>query len=195
MTTKQNKMSAPDSDARPPERQATAAIKTEKQEWPGIQTSSREAGFPRVMQVGTIGGYLKEPAPQEPEKGLSDCWEAQWQAFLHTMQSSHSGWGNVEPSEATQRDNIPDFSPSVEQERCPAAKEQRVRQSSQHAGKNPESRRREEAMSSWTRQPWARDAPQELMAAFASQDLQIHSEAKPADSRQDRSAARGPGFP
>uniref|UniRef100_A0A8C5SJF4 SCAN box domain-containing protein n=1 Tax=Laticauda laticaudata TaxID=8630 RepID=A0A8C5SJF4_LATLA len=75
MSTKQNKMSAPDSDAWPPEHQATTAIKMEKQEWTGIQTSSWEAGFPRVMQVGTIGGYLKEPTPQEPEKGLSDCWE------------------------------------------------------------------------------------------------------------------------
>ncbi|XP_032067519.1 zinc finger and SCAN domain-containing protein 16-like [Thamnophis elegans] len=138
MSTKQNKRSVPHS-----ERKVTTAIKTEKQEWPGIQSSSREAGFPRVLQVGTIGEYLKKNPPQEPEKGLSGCWEAQWQAFLHTMQSSRSGWGNVEPPEAMPRDNIPDFFPSVEQEGCPAAKEQRARQSSQPAGKNAEFHSRE----------------------------------------------------
>ncbi|XP_034267972.1 zinc finger and SCAN domain-containing protein 16-like isoform X2 [Pantherophis guttatus] len=350
MSAKQNKMSAPDSDARSLERKVTTVIKTEKQEWPGIQTSSREGGFPRVMQVGTIGEYLKKPAPQEPEKGLSECWEAQWQAFLHTMQSSRSGWGNVEPLEAKQQDDIPDFFSAVEQERCPAAKVQRTRQTSQPDGKNPESRslesdgnsrklkrKREEApkeeagsvelqrqhfrqfcyqeaegprealcrlgylchqwlkpekhtkeeildllilehfltilppemqswvkrrhpetcsqavalaedfllkqqenkrqtqtilfqvltvnfpvgeeesskkphrspgreaeterkeddplaVSAWSKQPWARDAPQELMAASANQGPQIHSEAELADSRQDRSAAQGPGF-
>lgn len=142
MSAKQNKISAPDSDA-----QSATVIKTEKQERSGIQTSSREAGFPQVIQAGTIGEYLNKPASrvkQEPEKGLSECWEAQWQAFLNAMQSSGYGWGNVEPSEATQQDSIPDFFPSVEKEICPAAKEHRTKQSSfQLARKNPGSRSQE----------------------------------------------------
>ncbi|XP_025032195.1 zinc finger and SCAN domain-containing protein 21-like isoform X1 [Python bivittatus] len=149
MSTEQKAVSAPDSDARSPEQRVTTAIKAEKQASSGIQpveASSRVGGLPRVIQVGTIGEYLKKPSPQvkqEPEKGLSERWEAQWQAFLHTMQSSHSGWGYVEPSEAAQHNGTPDFFSAEEGEDCPAAKEHGTKQSSQLAGKNPEACGRE----------------------------------------------------
>ncbi|XP_063148746.1 zinc finger and SCAN domain-containing protein 16-like [Candoia aspera] len=144
MSTKQEEVSAPDSGTPSPEQRVITVIKAEKQASSGIQpveTSSRVGGLPRVTQVGTIGEYLKKPAPQvkqEPEKGLSERWEAQWQAFLHTMQSSHTGWGNLELSEAARHDDAPDFGFSVEGEGSPAAKEHGTKQSSQLAGKNPE---------------------------------------------------------
>uniref|UniRef100_A0A670HLS4 Zinc finger and SCAN domain-containing protein 31-like n=1 Tax=Podarcis muralis TaxID=64176 RepID=A0A670HLS4_PODMU len=35
----------------------------------------------------------------EPEEELQECWEAQWQEFLKTLQAPHSGWGNHQVSE------------------------------------------------------------------------------------------------
>ncbi|XP_066471629.1 zinc finger protein 436-like isoform X2 [Tiliqua scincoides] len=56
-----------------------------------------EAGekVPHVLQVGSISEFLTEVDPeQEPDKGLSQCWEPQWQKFLMSVQSPHSGWRN-----------------------------------------------------------------------------------------------------
>ncbi|XP_044275297.1 zinc finger and SCAN domain-containing protein 2-like isoform X1 [Varanus komodoensis] len=53
---------------------------------------------PRVVQVGTIREFLPEATlaqvKQEPPEGLQQCWEAQWQELLKTMQDPHSGWKN-----------------------------------------------------------------------------------------------------
>ncbi|XP_070593380.1 zinc finger protein 396-like [Erythrolamprus reginae] len=105
------------------------------------------------MQVGTIGEYLKKPPSRDPEKGLSECWEAQWQAFLCAMQSSCSEWGNAELSEAKPRDNLP----SVEQE----TKEPRARWPSQPSGKKPGSRSRESTREGRKLKEKREDAPKE----------------------------------
>lgn len=53
---------------------------------------------PHVVHVGTIGEFLAGATPQhlrkEPDEGLQQCWEGQWQEFLRVMQSPHFGWKN-----------------------------------------------------------------------------------------------------
>ncbi|XP_053147499.1 zinc finger protein 397-like [Hemicordylus capensis] len=60
----------------------------------GIERAGKS---PRVLQVGTIREFLDWAAPmqvkQEPDEGLPEHWEAQWQEFLKAMQSPHLGWG------------------------------------------------------------------------------------------------------
>ncbi|XP_053147422.1 zinc finger protein 436-like [Hemicordylus capensis] len=63
--------------------------------WKKMEVGGRD---PHVVQVGTIREFLTEEGPpqikQEPHEGLPQCWEAQWQEFLRTMQAPHSGWKN-----------------------------------------------------------------------------------------------------
>ncbi|XP_062829668.1 zinc finger and SCAN domain-containing protein 21-like [Anolis carolinensis] len=60
--------------------------------------AERARKSPRVLQVGTIREFLNWAAPlqvkEEPEEGLPERWESQWQEFLAAMQSSHLGWGS-----------------------------------------------------------------------------------------------------
>ncbi|XP_066471617.1 zinc finger and SCAN domain-containing protein 30-like [Tiliqua scincoides] len=58
------------------------------------EEASQSTSF--AAEVGSLRELLKR-APQqvkeEPNEGLAQCWEAQWQEFLRIMQSPHSGWG------------------------------------------------------------------------------------------------------
>lgn len=53
---------------------------------------------PRALQVGSIQDFLNWAAPlqvkQEPDEGLQERWEVQWQEFVGAMQSPPLGWGN-----------------------------------------------------------------------------------------------------
>uniref|UniRef100_A0ACB8EFT6 Uncharacterized protein n=1 Tax=Sphaerodactylus townsendi TaxID=933632 RepID=A0ACB8EFT6_9SAUR len=53
---------------------------------------------PRVVQAGNAKELLHRVSPpqikQEPDEGLAQRWEAQWQEFLKVVQSPQSGWGN-----------------------------------------------------------------------------------------------------
>nr|XP_060615978.1 uncharacterized protein LOC132765718 [Anolis sagrei ordinatus] len=75
-------------------------VKTEDHDPTGpkiAEGAERASKSPRVLQVGTIREFLNWAAPlqvkEEPEEGLPERWEAQWQEFLAAMQSSHLGWG------------------------------------------------------------------------------------------------------
>lgn len=70
------------------------------------QTPIRSRKAPRISQAGADGACLSwattKQAAQEPEDGLlSQCWEAQWQEFLKTVQSPYSGWSNPQLSGTT----------------------------------------------------------------------------------------------
>ncbi|XP_053146073.1 zinc finger protein 397-like [Hemicordylus capensis] len=52
-----------------------------------------------VLQAGSISEVLQRIpgatlVKQEPGEGLLQHWEAQWQEFLKTVESPHSGWGS-----------------------------------------------------------------------------------------------------
>ncbi|XP_060095044.1 zinc finger and SCAN domain-containing protein 31-like isoform X1 [Heteronotia binoei] len=53
---------------------------------------------PRGVQAGSTKDLLRRVTPtqikQEPDEGLAQRWEAQWQEFLKVVQSPQSGWGN-----------------------------------------------------------------------------------------------------
>ncbi|XP_015281205.1 PREDICTED: zinc finger protein 397-like [Gekko japonicus] len=53
---------------------------------------------PHNLHVGNIGELPTAAAPHqikcEPEEGLQERWEAQWQEFLKTLQAPDSGWRN-----------------------------------------------------------------------------------------------------
>ncbi|XP_062978638.1 zinc finger and SCAN domain-containing protein 31-like [Elgaria multicarinata webbii] len=75
---------------------------------------------PRMVRVGSIG-ELQTPAPPrlvkcEPQEGLQERWDAQWQEFLRTLQAPHSGWGNTQaPEEPRPWDDAKAFLASFEQ--------------------------------------------------------------------------------
>ncbi|XP_078242954.1 uncharacterized protein LOC110090182 [Pogona vitticeps] len=80
--------------------QATPGIKMEEREPVGPKAgegAERTGKSSRVLQVGTIREFLHWASPrqvkQEPEEGLSDRWESQWQEFLIAMQSTNLEWG------------------------------------------------------------------------------------------------------
>ncbi|XP_053146017.1 zinc finger and SCAN domain-containing protein 2-like isoform X1 [Hemicordylus capensis] len=51
---------------------------------------------PEAMHSGSTGGSLRRTTPhqvkEEPEEGLAQRWEVQWQEFLRTVAPPHSGW-------------------------------------------------------------------------------------------------------
>ncbi|XP_077187049.1 uncharacterized protein LOC143834267 [Paroedura picta] len=65
---------------------------------PKLTGGDRSGKLPRVIQVGTIRELLNWAAPrevkEEPEEGLAQRWEAQWEEFLRAMQSPQLGWGS-----------------------------------------------------------------------------------------------------
>uniref|UniRef100_A0A670HS51 Zinc finger protein 75D n=1 Tax=Podarcis muralis TaxID=64176 RepID=A0A670HS51_PODMU len=53
---------------------------------------------PRSAPAGGAREFLRRVTPQqikqEPDVGLAQRWEAQWQEFLKVVQSPHAGWGS-----------------------------------------------------------------------------------------------------
>ncbi|XP_066471658.1 zinc finger and SCAN domain-containing protein 23-like [Tiliqua scincoides] len=60
---------------------------------------------------------LRKPqqGQEEPGRGMQQCWEAQWQQFLQTLQNSQPAWGSSQQSEATPWDDAKAFLASFEQ--------------------------------------------------------------------------------
>ncbi|XP_054834185.1 zinc finger protein 397-like [Eublepharis macularius] len=62
-----------------------------------------ETKAPQIQHIGTIGELESATSPHhikmEPEEGIQQHWETQWQEFLGTLQASHSGWGNTQMCE------------------------------------------------------------------------------------------------
>ncbi|XP_053146071.1 zinc finger protein 397-like isoform X2 [Hemicordylus capensis] len=79
-----------------------------------------EGGPSEAMHSGSIDGSLRRPTQhqvkEEPEEGLAQRWEVQWQEFLKTVESPHSGWGTPQLlEEPTPWDNAKAFLASFEQ--------------------------------------------------------------------------------
>ncbi|XP_062978756.1 zinc finger protein 397-like [Elgaria multicarinata webbii] len=75
---------------------------------------------PHLVHVDTIGDLQTAAPPRqvkcEPQEGLQERWEAQWQEFLRTLQAPCSGWGNTEaPEEPRPWDDAKAFLASFEQ--------------------------------------------------------------------------------
>ncbi|XP_053147498.1 zinc finger and SCAN domain-containing protein 31-like [Hemicordylus capensis] len=80
-----------------------------------LWTDLEAAKAPQVLHVGSIGELQTvtslENIKKEPEEGLQELWEAQWQEFLRTLQTLHSGL----PEEPTPWDDTKAFLASFEQ--------------------------------------------------------------------------------
>lgn len=62
-----------------------------------------ETKAPRILHVGSIGELEVAVSPhlikKEPEEGMQQHWEAQWQEFLEALQAPHSRWENAQSCE------------------------------------------------------------------------------------------------
>ncbi|XP_062978694.1 zinc finger protein 24-like [Elgaria multicarinata webbii] len=74
-------------------------IKMEEQEPDGAEKGEKseveQRDLPGVQVVTSTElqtGTTMRPIKPEPEEGLQQCWEAQWQEFLRTMQAPCLGW-------------------------------------------------------------------------------------------------------
>ncbi|XP_042311515.1 zinc finger and SCAN domain-containing protein 23-like isoform X2 [Sceloporus undulatus] len=130
----------------PPETQLQAVfkqgmslcMKMEEQEQGSLRPWERLAGEGKCslgLHVEGVqdGGFLqkrsREPIKQEPEEGLLQHWDAQWQEFLKTVDSPLSGWGATPlPKEPTPWDDTQAFLVAFEQvaEACQWPKEEWV---------------------------------------------------------------------
>ncbi|XP_058027983.1 zinc finger protein with KRAB and SCAN domains 7-like isoform X5 [Ahaetulla prasina] len=92
----------------------------------GLEGSGK---VPRIVQVMYFKGVPKQPN-QQPEPGLPQQWEAQWQEFLNTLQPSHTGWGNPQLTDMAPWDDPRAFLMAFEQvaEACQWPREEWVRQ-------------------------------------------------------------------
>ncbi|XP_015281206.1 PREDICTED: zinc finger protein 197-like [Gekko japonicus] len=58
---------------------------------------------PQILHVGSIGELETAVSPhlikKEPEEGIQQHWEAQWQEFLSALQAPHSGWEDAQMCE------------------------------------------------------------------------------------------------
>ncbi|XP_054833932.1 zinc finger protein 397-like isoform X2 [Eublepharis macularius] len=93
-----------------------------KMEWQDIPIGEGPAGRGMAahdLQAGSIGGFLRRRPGDHPaaEGSLSLAqWEAQWQEFLRTVESPHSGWGNPHlPAKPSPWDDAKAFLASFEQ--------------------------------------------------------------------------------
>ncbi|XP_062978663.1 zinc finger and SCAN domain-containing protein 31-like [Elgaria multicarinata webbii] len=93
------------------------------EETTGSEASGRLAAAserdPHVVQVGTIKEFLTGEAPpqikQEPEEGLQQRWESQWQEFLKTVESPHSGWRHLKLPEPVSEEDTKEFQASFKE--------------------------------------------------------------------------------
>ncbi|XP_015284703.1 PREDICTED: zinc finger and SCAN domain-containing protein 31-like [Gekko japonicus] len=94
------------------EKHSSAGPKTSE----GLEVGGRE---PHVVQVGTIREFLAGSAPtqikQEPEEGLQQRWETQWQEFLKTVESPHSGWRHLKLPEPMSEEETKQFQASLKE--------------------------------------------------------------------------------
>uniref|UniRef100_A0A8D0H0G6 SCAN box domain-containing protein n=1 Tax=Sphenodon punctatus TaxID=8508 RepID=A0A8D0H0G6_SPHPU len=86
-------------------------VKMEEQEPAGPEPGEGAGNFPFIIQTGTVGELLGWAAPQavkqEPEEGLPQSWEAQWQRVLEVGHTHLTPAGhNLQLPELTQRDDI-----------------------------------------------------------------------------------------
>ncbi|XP_054833917.1 zinc finger protein 436-like [Eublepharis macularius] len=77
---------------------------------------------PHVLQAGSIGEFLQrrpgEPMQQQAGEGSLSLaqWEVQWQEFLRTLETPHSGWGSPHlPAKPSPWDDAKAFLASFEQ--------------------------------------------------------------------------------
>ncbi|XP_054832545.1 zinc finger and SCAN domain-containing protein 31-like [Eublepharis macularius] len=74
---------------------------------------------PHDLQAGSIGGFLRRRPGDHPaaEGSLSLAqWEVQWQEFLRTLETPHSGWGSPHlPAKPSPWDDAKAFLASFEQ--------------------------------------------------------------------------------
>ncbi|KAF7236310.1 hypothetical protein EYD10_16932 [Varanus komodoensis] len=74
---------------------------------------------PHAIQVGTIKEILVgEDSPQikqEPEEGLQQRWESQWQEFLKTVETPHSGWRHLKLPEPASEEDTKEFQASFKE--------------------------------------------------------------------------------
>lgn len=85
---------------------------------------------PRIVQVMYFKGMPRQ-MNQQPEVGLPQQWEAQWQEFLNTLQPpTHTGWGNLQLTDTVPWDDTWAFLAAFEQvaEACQWPREEWVRQ-------------------------------------------------------------------
>ncbi|XP_054833879.1 zinc finger protein ZFP2-like [Eublepharis macularius] len=96
-----------------------------KTEWQDMKIGEGPAGrgmAPHDLQAGSIGGFLRR-RPGAPghhpaaEGSLSLAqWEIQWQEFLRTLETPHSGWGSPHlPAKPSPWDDAKAFLASFEQ--------------------------------------------------------------------------------
>nr|XP_020671071.1 zinc finger protein 197-like isoform X2 [Pogona vitticeps] len=69
---------------------------------------------PRIVEVMYFKGFPKQ-ATQQPDMGLPQQWEAQWQEFLRMLQPSHLGQGIPQPTDAVPWDDAKSFLSAFEQ--------------------------------------------------------------------------------
>ncbi|XP_054833987.1 SCAN domain-containing protein 3-like [Eublepharis macularius] len=93
-----------------------------KTEWQDIPIEEGPAGRGMAahdLQAGSIGGFLRRRPGDHPaaEGSLSLAqWETQWQEFLRTVESPHSGWGSPHlPAKPSPWDDAKAFLASFEQ--------------------------------------------------------------------------------
>uniref|UniRef100_A0A8D0GQA2 SCAN box domain-containing protein n=1 Tax=Sphenodon punctatus TaxID=8508 RepID=A0A8D0GQA2_SPHPU len=95
-------------------------VKIEEQEPVDIKPGDGAENFPFIIQAGTIGELLGRTAPQqikqEPQEGLPQNWEDQWQRVLETVHTPLTpAWHNLQLPKLTQRDDIKAYLASFEQ--------------------------------------------------------------------------------
>ncbi|XP_061476332.1 zinc finger protein with KRAB and SCAN domains 8-like isoform X3 [Rhineura floridana] len=77
-------------------------------------------GETRLPEALHSGGMLRKASlhqvKEEQEEAVAQCWEAQWQEFLRTVESPHSSWRALQlPEEPTPWDDTKAFLASFEQ--------------------------------------------------------------------------------
>ncbi|XP_066471618.1 zinc finger and SCAN domain-containing protein 30-like [Tiliqua scincoides] len=85
--------------------------------------NGQTSGGPEERAEGTEVSIRDQPeslrkpqqGQEEPGRGMQQCWEAQWQQFLQTLQDSQPAWGSSQQSEATPWDDAKAFLASFEQ--------------------------------------------------------------------------------
>ncbi|KAM3844779.1 uncharacterized protein M6D78_002656 isoform 1-T5 [Vipera latastei] len=93
----------------------------------GLEGSGK---VPRIVQVMYFKGMPRQ-LNQQPEVGLPQQWEAQWQEFLNTLQPpAHTGWGSLQLTDTVPWDDTRAFLTAFEQvaEACQWPPEEWVRQ-------------------------------------------------------------------